>query len=765
MKRFAGIFLVVLVPCMLLTSGCSKSPEEKRDAYLSSARSYMEKEKYAEAAIEFQNALQIAPDDAQTLVILGEVQLKLMKANEAYRSFSRAAAIDSKNTAAHEYLTSIQLLARKYDLAEKQASMILEYDPGNRKAQEMLAQALFQGGKKAEATAIMDELIADQKPLEATIINAVQMYMATDRMNDALSLLSRGSSLYPDSSKIRLLASDIYVFKDDIVSARTWAEDAYRAEQDNIDAGIALARFYAAHRMDDLFKTLMTELKSKFQSDPGPYLLESGVMQQKGDLDGALALAQTARKIKDTTTAKIVVAQLLLEKEDMPAAEKILVETLEKDPGAISARVLLARIYLGQEAPGKALDTLDTLIKSIPRRPDVAVPAAQAYIMEGKAPQAREMVEKSLQEYQNNAALHGLLAKIEFLEGKYKEALAQVDILAKHAALTPDTLYVGALSAMRTGQSTQASSFADSLEKAASESWQALHARSLLALSKDEKKSAYQYAEKALSLFPEKVQALNLFTSIAPSAITREETIEKVRAACKKHDSAYCHMIIARLLETSGDVEGALKEMKRATGLEPDNTSLYHALAQFYARNDMMQKAINEYEALVNAKPGDLMAATMLGLLNQNQGRISDAKKVYAYILERDPKNALAANNLSWILAQSRKSADLNEALRLAQIAKDKFPEDARIADTLGYVYLKKGLTENALAQFQLAVEKLPEEPTINYHMALALVELSRNPEARKYVEKALDTEIPFDEREAAQELMARIGADKNQEP
>ncbi|MFA5654419.1 MAG: hypothetical protein WDA72_09940, partial [Desulfomonilia bacterium] len=87
MKRFAGIFLVVLVPCMLLISGCSKSPEEKRDAYLSSARSYMEKEKYAEAAIEFQNALQIAPDDAQTLVILGEVQLKLMKANEAYRSF------------------------------------------------------------------------------------------------------------------------------------------------------------------------------------------------------------------------------------------------------------------------------------------------------------------------------------------------------------------------------------------------------------------------------------------------------------------------------------------------------------------------------------------------------------------------------------------------------------------------------------------------------------------------------------------------------
>ena len=764
MKRFVEIFLAILIICLLLISGCSKSPEEKRDAYLNSAQSYMEKEKYAEAAIEFQNALQIAPDDAQTLVTLGEVQLKLMKANEAYRSFSKAAAIDPENTAAHEYLTSIQLLARKYDLAEKQASTILEYEPGNRKAKEMLAQALFQNGKKTEAVAIMDELITDQKPLEATIINAVQMYMATDRMEDALSLLSRGSSLYPDSSKIRFLASDVYVFKDDIGNARTWAEDAYRAEKDNIDAGIALARFYAAHRMDDLFKSLLAELKTNFPDDPSPYLLESGIMQQKGNIDDALALAQTARKIEDTTTTKTVIAQLLLEKEDAAAAEKVLVEALEIDPGAISARILLSRIYLRQENPRKTLDTLDALIKSIPQRPDVAVPTAQAHIMEGNVSKARDLVEKSLQEYQNNAALHGIMAKIEFLEGKFKEALAQVNILAEHSAVTPDTLYIGALSAMRTSQAAQAALFVDSLEKTSPESWQALHARSLLALSSGEKKSAYQYAEKALALFPEKVQALTLFTSIAPSVITRQETLVKVRAACEKHDSSYCHMIIARLLETSGDVEGALSEMKRATRLEPEDTSLYHALAQFYARNNMMQKAIDEYEALVNASPGDLRAATMLGLLNQNQGRISDAKKVYTYILERDPKNALAANNLSWILVQSGKPADLNEALRLAQIAKDKFPEDARIADTLGYVFLKKGLVENALAQFQLAAEKLPEEPAINYHMALALVELSRNPEAREYVEKALDSETPFDEREAAQELMARIGTDdKNQ--
>ncbi|HOE72176.1 MAG TPA: tetratricopeptide repeat protein [Deltaproteobacteria bacterium] len=757
MKRFTGIFLALLIPGLLLAGGCSKSPEEKREAYLRSAQSYMEKEKYAEAAIEFQNALQIAPDDAQTLVTLGEIQLKMMKASDAYKAFSRAVGIDPRNTKAHEYLTSIQLLARKYDLAEKQASIILEYEPENRKAQEMLAQALFQSGKQKEAVAIMDGLLKDPKPLEATIINAVQMYMATGRVEDALALLSSGSSLYPESSKIRFLASDIYAFKDDIKRAREWAEDAYRVEGDNINAGIALARFYAGHRMDDLFTALISELKAKFPNDPSPYLLESGIMQQKGNLDQAIALAETARKIEDTTAAKTVIAQLLLEKGDPSGAQKILAETLEKDPNAVTSRVMLARIYLQQDNPQKALDTLDTLIKSIPQRPDVAVPTAQAYLMKGDLQKARDLVEKSLQEYKDNPALHGTMAKVHFMEGKFREALSEVTLLADSSAATPDIMYIGALSALRTGQTAQASSYVESLKKSSPDSWQALHSQSLIALSKGDKKTAYRYAEKAVDLFPEKPQALTLFTSIAPSVISNQETIQKIRGACQKHNSSYCHMIVARLMETSGDVQGALSEMKEAIRLGPDDTSLYHALAQFYARNNMIRQAIDEYEGLVHAKPDDLRAATMLALLNQSQGRVSDAKKVYSYILERDPKNALAANNLSWILVQSGKSSDLNEALRLAQIAKDQFPEDARIADTLGYVYLRKGLIENALAQFQLAVEKLPEEPSINYHMALALVELSRNPEARKYVEKALDAEAAFDERQAAQELMARI--------
>ncbi|HPR50787.1 MAG TPA: tetratricopeptide repeat protein [Deltaproteobacteria bacterium] len=762
MNRYLGIFLLIIL-CSIIVSGCSKSPEEKRSAYLASANEYMQEEKYAEAAIQFQNALQIAPDDADTLITLGEVQLKLMRANEAYKAFLRAAQADPKNVKSREYLASMQLLAKKYDLASQQASELLEIDPENRIAKEMLAQALFQSGNQQEAVEIMEGLLKDGEPSEATIINVIQMYLAIGRIDDALDLVAKGTSLYPDSTKIRFLASDIYVFKDNIELAKKWAQDAYRVGEDDINVGLALARFYASHKMDDLFTAQIMELKTKFPDNPNTYMLEAGIIRQKGDLDGALNLAQKARELDDNTLSRTLLSQILLEKGDIDAAKTLLIETAEKDQKAIPSRILLAQIYVDESDPAKALETLDQLIRTIPRRPDVAATAAKAYLMKGDATRARELVEGSLQENKNNVSLHAMMAKIHFAQRQYKETLEEVDLLVKNSITMPDIIYIGALSALRTKDADTAQTLVEKLRKGAPDAWPTLHASTLLFLSKGDKKGAYEISTKAIERYPQKAEALTLYASIASAVVKKDEVIQKVSAACAQADTAPCHMILAGLMESAGKQDDALVQIKEAIALEPDNEILYHALAQFYARTNRVSKALDEYESILNKNPDDLKAAMMLALINQNQGRITDAKKVYNYILEREPKNALAANNLAWILAEGGKKNDLNEALKLAQIAKDKFPDDPRIADTLGFVYLKKGLFENALAQFQLAIEKLSEEPSINYHMALALVELNRAGEAKGFLKKALDTTAPFEEKVQAQQLLARLESEQKE--
>lgn len=756
MKRYFGIILMLIV-CSAVSTGCSKSPEEKRSAYLESAKEYMQEEKYAEAAIQFQNALQIAPDDTDTLITLGEVQLKLMRANGAYKAFLRASQADPENIKSREYLASMQLLAKKYDLAAEQASKILEIDPENRTAKEMLAQAMFHSGKPEEAVKIMEEILRDGEPSEASIINLIQMYLATRRIDDAMELVAKGTKLYPDSTRTRFLASDIYVYKDNIELAKKWAEDAYRVGEDDITVGLTLARFYAGHKMDDLFTAQIAQLKKKFPDDPNTYMLEAGIVRDKGDLEGALKIAQKARELDDTTLSRTLISRILLEKGDIEEAKKILIKTVEEDRKAIPTRILLSQVYVNEKDPDKAVETLDVLIKNIPRRPDVATTAARAYLMKGDVTRARELIEESLQENKPNVALHAMMAKIYFAQRQYKETLSEVDLLVKNSITMPDLIYIGALSALRVQRSEKAQSLVGILKKGAPNAWPTLHAETLLLLTRGEKRAAYDVSSAALDLYPENAEALTLYTGVATGVVTKDEAIKKITHTCTRANTAPCHMILAGLLESTGKKDQALSRIKNAIMLEPDNGVLYHALAQFYARNTMIKKALDEYESILNKDPGDLRAAMMLALINQNQGKKADAKKVYNYILEREPGNALAANNLAWILAESGKENDLNEALRLAQVAKDKFPDDPRIADTLGYVYLKKGLFENALAQFQLATEKLSDEPSINYHVALALVKLNRGAEATAFLKEALHAQSPFEEKEQAQTLLTQL--------
>ncbi|HOX00239.1 MAG TPA: tetratricopeptide repeat protein, partial [Deltaproteobacteria bacterium] len=475
----------------------------------------------------------------------------------------------------------------------------------------------------------------------------------------------------------------------------------------------------------------------------------------------AIAAGEKAVSLQDTAENKTRLAQLFLQKGDVPKAQKLLQEAIEKDAKTLPARILLTQIHLKAREPQKALDTLDMLIRNVPERPDVATEAAQAYLMQGDLVKARGFVEKALGANKGNVALLSMMTKIHFAQGSYRDALAGIGQLGKYALVQPDILYAGVLSAFSLDDKAKGAEYAAALKKIAPDTWPALHAQSMVSLSKKDKNGAYAAADRAVTLYPQMPQALSLYASIAPAVVTREQAIEKISGLCARNGTASCCMILARLLEASGKVDASLGQLKQAAGMEPDNASIVHAIAQFYVRNRMIGKAMDEYESLINKNPNDLKAAVMLAQLNQSQGNLKEAKKVYTYVIEREPKNVLAANNLSWILADSGNPSDLTEALRLAQIAKEKFPDDPRIADTLGYVYLKKGLVENSLGQFRLALEKMPQEPTINYHMALALSQLSRNPEARKYAEAALNSKAQFPERDQVQKLLAKIDSGK----
>jgi len=142
-----------------------------------------------------------------------------------------------------------------------------------------------------------------------------------------------------------------------------------------------------------------------------------------------------------------------------------------------------------------------------------------------------------------------------------------------------------------------------------------------------------------------------------------------------------------------------------------------------------------------------------LAVLFETKGAEKKAREHYEKALELNPEFAPAANNLAWMIAEEE-GGDLGEAMRLALIAKEQYPDDPYIADTLGWIHYKRKSYGLALTQFVQAASDLPDNPTVHYHLALALKANDRQDEARETIASLLATGKEFPEKMEAEKLL-----------
>jgi Tfp pilus assembly protein PilF len=154
--------------------------------------------------------------------------------------------------------------------------------------------------------------------------------------------------------------------------------------------------------------------------------------------------------------------------------------------------------------------------------------------------------------------------------------------------------------------------------------------------------------------------------------------------------------------------------------------------------------------------PNNVTPHLQMALLHDSFGQFGDAKPVYEQVLRLQPDNPVALNNLAFILAES--GADLDQALTMAQKARQQLPNDLNVADTLSWIYIKKNLADSAIGILRELVEKQPSRSTYSYHLAMALYQKGDKIQARRYAEMALKSQPPSNEEAAIRELLAKLG-------
>lgn len=236
--------------------------------------------------------------------------------------------------------------------------------------------------------------------------------------------------------------------------------------------------------------------------------------------------------------------------------------------------------------------------------------------------------------------------------------------------------------------------------------------------------------EKALSLLSDEVQhspnSLQLRSLLATVALGAEKydlaTAQYQALASRSPKSSELQLRLADTLHKKGDLKGAIAHYEKAKELAPKNP---------------MPAALFAHELELN-------------------GQVDQSIAAYREVLKLDPHNIFTLNNLAFLLAD--RGRDLDTAQQMAETASRMANDSFAVADTLGWIYLKKGLTSSALQVFEKLVRRDPKNATYHYHYGVTLLATGNKTRARDELRTALGSKPSQVQEPKIRELLNKIG-------
>ena len=151
-----------------------------------------------------------------------------------------------------------------------------------------------------------------------------------------------------------------------------------------------------------------------------------------------------------------------------------------------------------------------------------------------------------------------------------------------------------------------------------------------------------------------------------------------------------------------------------------------------------------------------LSAHVLLGQAAMLTGNAQEAIQHYRVVVDGNPTNTVAMNNLAYLLSENADKTD--EALKYAQRAKELQPDRADITDTLGWILFRKGVYDQAIGYLQEAANK-DRSALYKYHLGIACWKAGKREHGREVLAAALRQDPNLPEARLANEALGGMPA------
>lgn len=750
-----------------------------------------------QAARELDTFIGAHPKSADALLARGELHMRSGSADAAIQDL-RAAVTEapagwplvSRMTA--ELLLGEALLAKGAAAeARAQLEQIERVLPGSIGGRLLAARlALFEGrvGEASDALQQIDEAMPGDARVQYLLVDAL---VRGGNLVRATEVLRRRVQANPDELQARILLARLLLQQrrpDQVVSLLDDVETRSASQDEEVEGLLAAARSARAKagasiaalsaqldaRRDDA--TLRAELAAAHLANGDPtralLILREGRATTLPDFSKASSLAvatevSALRSLGNVRELTILVDRLvsgapvdtLLAASDAlqgdarnVAAARLIDAVLQREPRNVEAWLRHANLSFLDRRYADARDALQRLVQIEPKRLDLRMALARVAEAEGNLDEARAALRAAINADAAAVEPSLALAALELRAGALREALKVIDALISaapsdgKAAAAAGALLLAARkpdeARVRYGKARdQADDNADY--------WFGL-GRAQLAVS-DAAAASASFA-RAVELRPEWIEANALAVRLALSQrdlVAARRMTDALEGRLPQHPVTW--LLAGQVAAAQRRAEDASRAFAKSFALRPTAIA---AVSDFEARVAAgLPRPEQPLQAWLAREPRDLAARRALADYLLRNGRDAEARRQFEALLEQAPNDLVALNNLAWLFSSSNIAMAESMARRAYAIA----PDNAVVADTLGWVLVQAGKFAEARDTLAKAVAALPEDRTVRYHYATALQRAGDEDAARQNLERALAGNTNFKERALAEQLAQEL--------
>lgn len=581
--------------------------------------------------------------------------------------------------------------------------------------------------------------------------------------------LRRMVQLFPEDNANKLTLVRFYLSRQEVDKAEAFLRElAAAAAPDDPGPRLDVIRFLSEVRGIDTAKVEVRKAIAEAE-DPLPFrVLGAGLDFSTGQQEEAVAtledVLKTAEPGEQTRAIKVSLARMLLNLGNEVGARARVEEVLAEDERNANALKMRAAWLIDSDETDLAISALRIAIEEEPEDSQAMNLMANAYMRAGRGELARDYLALAVDASNNAPAETIRYARLLLAEERF---LPAEDILKKSLRLnqnnielliTMGQLYLAMddegraeqiLQTLRSGNSPEAQTAANAMET--------------------ELINRFKGPEEAMTFLQDLAGSADatLATRVASvrarlgtGDLEGALTVAKALAA-ENPDSAPLKAVLGATYAANSLFEDAETVYRELLDVDPVQPNIWMALAQLEIRQGRSDAGMAVVDEGLTHNPGDANLLWAKALEFERNGDFEGAIGIYEDLYEQNSGAVIVANNLASMLSTYRNDDDsLEKAWRIARRFRDA--QIPAMQDTYGWIEHRRGNSETALPYLENAAFGLQDDPVVQYHLGEVYLAVGRNEDALAQFQKAIDLAEPNDSRPQIEVARSKMEELKN---